>query len=96
MKNRLNEFLISLSLDPQKREEFYQDPDGVLDDTSLSEDEKDLIKSGNASQIRLAIFQKPAGSLIIVGTGIRLVTQITLEAEKCITVPENGLTATRT
>lgn len=93
MKNRLNEFLIFLSLNPQKREEFYRDPDGVLDCTSLSEEEKDLIKSGNASQIRLATFQKPVGSLIIVGTGIRLVTQITMEAENCIRYADRVLYA---
>ena len=79
--NRLNDFLISLSLDPKKREQFDLDPDAVLDQTTLSEEEKDLVKSRNVSKIRMATFQRSVGSLIVVGTGISLAVQITKEAE---------------
>jgi precorrin-3B methylase len=91
--NKVNQFLISLCLDQEKLERFYRDPDGVLNETSLSTEEKDLIKSRNASQIRLATFQKPKGSLIVVGTGIRLVSQITTEAENAIRYADRVLYA---
>lgn len=91
--NKVNQFLISLCVDHGKLERFIQDPDGVLDETSLSTEEKELIKSRNASQIRIATFQKPIGSLIVVGTGIRLVTQITTEAENAIRYADRVLYA---
>lgn len=91
--NKVNEFLISLSLDPKKREAFYLNPDGVLDQTSLSKEERDLVKSREASQIRLSTFQRSVGSLIVVGTGITLVTQITREAENAIRYADRVLYA---
>lgn len=91
--NKVNEFLIALCLDSEKLKRFFQDPDGVLGETSLNTEEKNLIKSGDASQIRLATFQRPIGSLVVVGTGIRLVTQITTEVENAIRYADRVLFA---
>lgn len=93
MIHRISDFLISLAGDPQKRAAFDKDPDSVLAGTSLSEEEKDLIKSRDSSGIRLATFQRGVGELAVVGYGIRLVGQITPEAENCIRYADRVLHA---
>jgi len=84
MKNRISDVLIELATDPRKREDFERDADAFLSRYPLSNEEKDLLKSRDAAAIRLATFRREAGELSVVGTGIRLATQITPEAENCI------------
>ena len=84
MKNRLNNFLISLASDREKLAEFEKDPDSVLANSGLSEEEKEIIQSRNPRLIRQASFEKPAGSLTIVGIGIKLVEHMTMECRNSI------------
>jgi Tetrapyrrole (Corrin/Porphyrin) Methylases len=84
MKNQLNDFLISLARDSTKLAEFEKDPDGVLANSGLSQEEKEIIKSRNPHLIRQASFKKPAGSLTIVGIGIKLVAHQTMECRNSI------------
>lgn len=93
MKNPVNDLLILLSTDPQKREEFERDPDAFLSGTSLSKEDRELIRSRNIAEIRLATFRRQAGELFVVGTGIQLAVQITSEAENCIRYADRVLYA---
>lgn len=51
----LREFVLDLSRDPHKVDALKADPDGVLDATSLSDEEKRLVKSGDVAAITSAL-----------------------------------------
>ena len=55
MSERLTRFLIDLSKDPDRMEEFSRDPDLVLAGYDLTEEEKRIAKSGDRERIRLHI-----------------------------------------
>jgi hypothetical protein len=60
MKNQLSKFLVELALDPEKKEKFDRDPDAFLEQYSLSDDEKNLLKCRDAVGMRLATFRRAA------------------------------------
>lgn len=51
----LRAFVLDLSRDPQKVEELKADPDGVMDTAGLSEEHKELVRSGDVERIRAAV-----------------------------------------
>ena len=52
MTDSFEQFLITLSQDPVLLDDFLDDPEPLLKDSSLTEEEKDLLRSGDAEQIR--------------------------------------------
>jgi hypothetical protein len=48
-------FLMSLSTDPVKANEFRSNPDGILAGTPLSDEDKALLKSADALRIQQAV-----------------------------------------
>jgi hypothetical protein len=52
MSERVEQFLITLSQDPVLLDDFLDDPEPLLKDSLLTEKEKDLLRSGDAEQIR--------------------------------------------
>jgi len=83
-RNEYNEFLVLLAQNDALRQEFERDPDAVLNRTHLSDSEKSILKSGHPDLIRAVTFHKRSGSLMVVGTGIQLVTHVTWETRRCI------------
>lgn len=52
LSDNLARFLRNLSLDPSLLEAFEQDPEGILADTELSEDDKRRMRSADQEQLR--------------------------------------------
>jgi hypothetical protein len=52
MSERVTRFLVSLSKDVLRMAEFGKNPDQVLADADLTEEQKTLLKSGDARRIR--------------------------------------------
>jgi hypothetical protein len=52
MPERVTRFLVSLSQDVLRTAEFGKDPDHILAGTDLTEEQKVLLKSGDARRIR--------------------------------------------
>ncbi len=52
MAKALSDFLTKISQDPQEISDFKENPDGVMDDHGLSDQEKEIVKSGDADKVR--------------------------------------------
>ena len=52
MPERVTRFLVSLSKDVLRMAEFAQNPDRILADADLTDEQKVLLKSGDAHRIR--------------------------------------------
>lgn len=91
----LSEFLVDLALSPDELHEYISDPDAKITSTGLSDRSRSLLKSGNPYEIYRALqtaSEKDEESsdliektifdehLIVIGTGIRTVGQLTIEA----------------
>jgi hypothetical protein len=68
MPDRVARFLVSLSQDPFLTEEFSREPDLVLGEADLTEEDRDVLRSGDSAMIRRYVGH--GGSLVI-----ELVTQ---------------------
>jgi hypothetical protein len=52
MQQKVIQFLTELSQNPEMREAFKNDPDACMDAAGLSNEEKDVLKSGDPDKIR--------------------------------------------
>ena len=52
MSERITRFLAELSRDPQKAEEFWEDPGATLDGADLTDDDREIIRAGDAERLR--------------------------------------------
>ncbi len=52
MAEELKNFLKKMGADPQFREKFQQDAHGAMDEHGLSDEEKDLVLSGDKEKIK--------------------------------------------
>jgi hypothetical protein len=52
MSERVTQFLISLSQDPVLLDNFLNNPDPLLGDSLLTAEERSLLRSGDAEEIR--------------------------------------------
>lgn len=59
----LREFLLRLADDPRLLESYRQDPDEVLAEAGLTEEERELVKAGDAAGIRRSILSESEGSV---------------------------------
>ena len=67
MAGKITDFLIAVSEDPQRLKAFKKDPDQELAKSSLSTDEKALVKRGNPSELRAAVKQEAGpGAVVLV------------------------------
>jgi hypothetical protein len=89
-------FLTSLALDPERLAGYIRDPARGLADSGLSDDEQRALATGNAGDLWHLLLEGVApeagaaveptpnggagGRLVVVGTGIRSVGQLTVEA----------------
>lgn len=55
MSERITRFLADLSKDPQKVEELWENPEAFLTGAELTEEEKELVRSGDAERLRKAM-----------------------------------------
>ncbi len=55
MSERITRFLADLSKDPQKAEALWEDPEAFLAGAELTEEEKELVRSGDAERLRNAL-----------------------------------------
>jgi precorrin-6B methylase 1 len=91
----VRKFLMGLSIDPEKLSAYIRDPRAALDAAGVDERERRVMRSGSAQALwdlvlgRAGTGELPApppeegerrGSLVVVGTGIRTVGQLTMEA----------------
>jgi len=53
--NKLRDFLIDLSTDENLRERFAKDPEGVMDEYGLTDEEKKWIREGDTGSINNSI-----------------------------------------
>jgi hypothetical protein len=51
-QNALADLMVKLSMDPELRRRFQEDPSAVLGEVELSEEELSLLAGGNPDQIR--------------------------------------------
>lgn len=52
MSKKAADFIAQLSENPQKRDEFKQNPDAAMDKAGLSSEDKAVLKSGDPKKIR--------------------------------------------
>ena len=52
MTEEAKQFLLELSKDPVKMEEFWKDPDTLLATTNLTAEEKDVLRSGDPERLK--------------------------------------------
>jgi len=53
--NKLRDFLIDLSMDEKLREKFAKDPEGVMDEYGLTDEEKGWIREGDTESINKSV-----------------------------------------
>lgn len=51
MSEKANRFLIELSQDPVKMEDYWKDPDSLLAAADLTAEEKEILRSGNPARL---------------------------------------------
>lgn len=61
MSAALTDFLLELAQDPEKAEAFKKDPDKVMAEAGLSEEDQKLLRSGDPQAIREAIDEERLG-----------------------------------
>jgi hypothetical protein len=92
----LRAFLARLSIDPEELSRFVSDPRDTMERLGLDEEGRHALLTASASAmwnlildrppaetetvVKAEITVKPAGALVVVGTGIRTVGHITIEA----------------
>lgn len=52
MTEKVKQFLIELSKDPVKMEDFWKNPDAFLNSSDLSDEERDILRSGDSERIQ--------------------------------------------
>jgi hypothetical protein len=65
-KQDLQQFLVALSTDPELRQRYKEDPDGVLAEAGLTAEESALVKSGDTDAMRSYLGDEAAGAMITV------------------------------
>ena len=63
MRKRLAEFLIQLSSDPKKLDQFQGDPHGVMEAAGLSPEDQQAVLSRNPSSLRQQLGQQYVSSM---------------------------------
>jgi hypothetical protein len=62
---RITDFLIAVSEDPKRLKEFRKNPDKELDTTSLTQEQRALIKRGNLDELRAAVKQEAGPGAVV-------------------------------
>lgn len=60
MSDRLTNFLVSLATDPDKLQQYAQDPTAALDAAGLTAEEKAAVLSADTARVRSALGQSDA------------------------------------
>src|SRR5437879_896436 len=89
----LRTFLMGLAIDPAKLAAFIRDPKAAMDAAGLDGNDRRALESGSAGAMWGQLLGRPTeipappaaqndrpGSLVVVGTGIRTVGHLTMEA----------------
>ncbi len=67
MSSNVAQFVTALSKNPQAMENFSKDPDGVMEVHDLTDEDKEVLKSGDAERIRSHCGDEgPPGCLVLV------------------------------
>ena len=61
MASKISDFLADVGSDASRREAFKKSPDAELDQSNLTSEQRDIVKSGDVGRIRKAI-QEESGS----------------------------------
>lgn len=65
MPKKAAEFVSTLSTDPDKRDRFMEDPDAVMDEHDLSEEDKQVLRTKDSDKIKSYLGDDgPPGCLI--------------------------------
>ncbi len=66
MSKKALEYVVSVSEDPEKAQAHKDDPDAAMDAAGLSDEDKDILKSGDLERIRDHLGDdSPPGCLLI-------------------------------
>jgi hypothetical protein len=67
MSSNVAQFVTALSQNPQAMENFSKDPDGVMEVHDLTDEDREILKSGDAEKIRAHCGDEgPPGCLVLI------------------------------
>lgn len=66
MSKKAADFVTDLSKDPAKRDRFMEDPDAVMDEHDLSDEDKDVLRTKDSDKIKSYLGDdSPPGCLVL-------------------------------